>query len=129
MKRLTVFTLLLMVWVSAAMAAKEPRAKPVTIFVTEKYAFDYQSNPEAPKIAQALCGTRCNALSGNYDSYKVPGGWRLIQIGMNVEKIVDLDSPFVHGKCICTGELYQVSDEHTLIENPRKYLLPDSKNK
>jgi len=82
-----------------------------TIFVTEEYSFDYQSNPQAPEIAQALCGTRCNALSGNYDSYQSPGGWRMIQIGRDVKKVIDLDNPFIPGKCICIGDLYKVGKE------------------
>ena len=91
-------------------------AEPETIFFTQEYSFDYQSNPQAPGIAQALCGTRCNALSGNYDSYLSPGSWRLIQIGRHVKKVVDLDNPFFAGKCICIGDLYKVGKENVFNE-------------
>ncbi len=95
-------------------------AEPETIFVTQEYSFDYQTNPQAPEIARALCGTRCNALSGNYASYLSPGSWRLIQIGRNVKKVVDLDNPFIAGKCICIGDLYKVGKEDVFREPQSK---------
>ena len=109
--RVGLLVVLLAILTSMAWAA-EPRM----IFVTEEYSFDYQSNPQAPEVARALCGTRCNALSGNYDSYLSPGSWRLIQVGRNVKKVVDLDNPFIAGKCICIGDLYRVGEENVFNE-------------
>lgn len=95
-----------------ATAEAEASKTPDTIFYTDEYYFDRSSNPDAPEIAQSLCGTRCNALSGSYDSYLSPGGWRLIQVGRPVKKVVDLDNPFLQGKCVCVGRVYRVTREN-----------------
>ena len=85
-------------------------AEPERVFLT--YGYRYQPATEPPDeatadIGLALCGTRCNALSGIYESYLMSPGWRMVQVeGVN-ERVVDLDNPFLDGKCVCTGEEYE----------------------
>ena len=58
------------------------------------------------EIGQGLCGIRCNALSGYYDSYMMSPGWRLILVASKQERTVELNNPFLRGQCICTGDEY-----------------------
>lgn len=74
----------------------------------------------------ALCGIRCNALSGYYDSYLMSPGWRMIKVAEGSERTVDLKNPFLGGHCICSGDEYEVelyyyrpSEARTAVEEPR----------
>lgn len=84
-------------------------AETTTVFVTREYSFDYAQHPEAPDIAQSLCGTRCNAISGSFDSYMMPGGWRLVKTNDQKKIVLDIAAPFIEGNCICIGEEYEVT--------------------
>ena len=97
--------------ISALATSAYAATEPATVFFALEYAFDYASNPTAPDIVQSLCATRCNAISGNYKSYMMPGGWRLIKLESSKKLIVDIDNPFVKGNCICTGDVYSVTKE------------------
>lgn len=75
---------------------------------------DYRYEPAEgatvnPDIGLALCGTRCNALSGDFASYIKPGGWKMVKIAAKVEKRVELNNPFLAGKCLCVGDEYKIT--------------------
>lgn len=82
----------------------------------ERKAFmvtDYRYEPPAgltgnPDIGLSLCGTRCNALSGDFASYLKPGGWRMIKISGGIEIKVELNNPFLAGQCVCVGDEYKI---------------------
>ena len=82
-----------------------------TLFVAKEYAFDVSSNPNAPEIVHSLCASRCNAISGNIYNYLQPGAASLIKLESDKKVIVDIDNPFVSGKCVCTGDYYLVTDK------------------
>lgn len=94
-----------------AVAADEA-LKPDKIFVVTDYRFDEQSLPGAPPVVRALCGTRCNALSADVDSYMVymmRGEWQLRKVASNLSRDVPLDNPYLAGgRCICIGDEYLV---------------------
>lgn len=74
---------------------------------------EYRYEPPAGEsgnleIGQSLCGTRCNALSARFESYIKPRGWRLIKTAGDVELAVELDNPFLKGRCLCLGDEYRI---------------------
>lgn len=77
------------------------------IFLVKDYR--YLPGP-AGEVAtgQSLCGTRCNALSTDYLNYIEPGGWRLIKVAGDRELILELNNPFMDGRCVCVADEYQV---------------------
>jgi hypothetical protein len=79
-----------------------------TLFVVQEYRYDPGHADGNREIGLSLCGTRCNGLSDNFDDYTMPGGWRLIRVAENQERTVDLDNPFLQGKCICVGDEYRI---------------------
>ncbi|MBI5014330.1 MAG: hypothetical protein HZB55_02415 [Deltaproteobacteria bacterium] len=93
-------------WVLAPPAGA---AEAERVFLTDGYRYV----PVSPRIDEAtadiglaLCGTRCNALSGNYESYMMTMGWRLTKVEGVTERTVALGNPFLDGQCVCTGEEY-----------------------
>lgn len=82
------------------------------IFVVSEYAYDYEHHPQASPQAQALCGSRCNAISDNLKSYLTPMGWRLIKVPGVQSRVITLDGPEVTGQCICRGDEYLVEPEY-----------------
>lgn len=93
------------------LTAMPVHAEPKTVFWVNEYAFDFAANPGAPEIARSICGTRCNALSETYNSFKMPGGWRLVKVHSNKRVVIDIDNPFVKGNCICIGDEYLVTQD------------------
>jgi hypothetical protein len=96
-----------------AVLAQPPAPVPEErIFVVSDYRFDEQSLPGAPPVIRALCGTRCNALSANLESYMVymmRGEWRLQKTASGQERSVALNNPYLTGgRCICIGDEYLV---------------------
>lgn len=83
----------------------------------DKVAFmvtDYRYEPAEgatvnPDIGLSLCGTRCNALSEDFASYIKPGGWKMVKIADKIEKRVELNNPFLAGKCVCVGDEYKIN--------------------
>jgi len=65
-------------------------------------------DPAKAEIGMALCGTRCNALSGDYWSYMETMTWRLTKVEGVTERVVELNNPFLNGRCVCTGEEFRV---------------------
>lgn len=84
-------------------------AEPERVFLTEGYRYvpDREGIDEnTAEIGLSLCGTRCNALSANYESYMMTMGWRLTRVEGSAERSLDLANPFLGGRCICTGGEY-----------------------
>jgi hypothetical protein len=81
------------------------------VFIADghRYVPDEAAPVDAKKeeIGQALCGVRCNALSGYYDSYIESPGWRLILVEKGKQVRAELNNPFLSGYCICTGDEYE----------------------
>lgn len=90
--------------------AERPGA--IRIFVVNEYSYDYEHNPEATPQAQAICGSRCNAMSANLQSYLTPMGWRLIKVPGVQSRVIDLDGPGIKGQCLCRGDEYLVEPEY-----------------
>jgi len=88
----------------------EPEQKgDETVFIVREYRYEPPKGETANlEIGQSLCGTRCNALSSRFEGYIKPRGWRLIKTVGDVEQAVDLDNPFLKGKCMCLGDEYRV---------------------
>lgn len=103
--RLLAIAFSLLTWISAGPLF----AEQATVFVVHEYSFDNKPGEVPPENAQTLCGTRCNALSGSFNSYMMPGGWRLVKTEVNKKLEVDIATPFIDGKCICRGDEYTVS--------------------
>jgi hypothetical protein len=82
------------------------------IFITDKYSYDYEHNPGASQQAQAICGSRCNAMSDNLNSYLSPMDWRLIKIPGIHTRVINLTEPEVKGQCICRGDEYLAEPEY-----------------
>jgi len=78
-------------------------------FMVREYRYEPPEGEEGNRdIGQSLCGTRCNALSDIFGSYLKPRNWRLVKIAGDVEQSVELDNPFLKGKCICVGDEYRI---------------------
>lgn len=92
--------------------AREEKSQevPKKTFIVREYRFEPQAkvSEKEAAIGLSLCSTRCNALSGIYGSYIKPRGWRLIKTVSDLEKIVDLDNPFLEGKCVCLGDEFSI---------------------
>lgn len=73
---------------------------------------DYRYLPGPPagdsETGQSLCGSRCNALSFDYLNTSEPGGWRIIKVADDRELTVELNNPFMGGKCVCIADEYRV---------------------
>lgn len=82
------------------------------IFIVNDYSYDYEHNPEASPHAQAICGSRCNAMSDNLKSYLTPMGWRLIKVSGVQTRVINLDGPEIKGQCLCRGDEYLVEPEY-----------------
>jgi hypothetical protein len=78
------------------------------IYIVNEYRYEPGESGGDHDIGQALCGTRCNALSVDYLNYLKPPGWRIIRTASNKEVTVDLDNPFLDGRCICVADEYVV---------------------
>ncbi len=94
-------------------------AETSTVFVVKAYSYDYTTSPDAPEIARSLCGARCNSISGTLNSYMMPGGWRLVRSPQEKKIILDIETPFIAGKCICSGDEYVVTKDTPLPDSPK----------
>lgn len=87
------------------------QAAPERIFVADGHRYVPGDGPDDAAKAEtglALCGIRCNALSGYYDSYLKSPGWRMMKVEVGQERTVELKNPFLGGHCVCTGDVYEV---------------------
>jgi hypothetical protein len=89
----------------AEAAAEEQHER---IFLVNEYRYEPGTAGDNADTGQALCGTRCNALSVDYRNYLGPPGWRIIRIAKNKEVTVDLNNPYLDGSCICVADEYIV---------------------
>ncbi|MBU0966479.1 MAG: hypothetical protein KKA54_08860 [Proteobacteria bacterium] len=105
MKKLHLLLLIAFLSLPLAALAEDDGEK---IFIVQQYSYDPGESDGNREIGLSLCGTRCNALSGNFASYLKPGGWRLIRSASNQEVALELDYPFIKGRCICVGDEYRV---------------------
>lgn len=115
----------LALWLSIALlpcaaAAQQPAEQ---VFVVKDYRYQPASKADDADLGQSLCGTRCNALSIDYQNYMMPGGWRMVLVAAQREVPVSLDNPFMGGTCICVVEEYCVFPEDRFRSNP----LPSSR--
>jgi|GEM_PF-1218307 len=78
------------------------------VFIVHEYRYEPGTTAGDPDTGQALCGTRCNALSVDYRNFIDPGGWRFIKIASDREVTLDLGNPFFGGQCVCTADEYIV---------------------
>lgn len=89
-------------------AADAPDPGAERVWVVNEYRYDPEGSGGDREVGQALCATRCNALSVDYRTYLEPGGWRLIKVAENREMSLPLESPFMAGRCICVVDEYTV---------------------
>ncbi|GAB4489411.1 MAG: hypothetical protein OHK006_21030 [Thermodesulfovibrionales bacterium] len=90
------------------------------MFVTKDYRFLAGDDDADPDIGHALCGTRCNALSTDFLNILEPGGWRLVRTGEAKNLNVELNNPFMQGRCICTGTEYRVVKIPTVTQRSQR---------
>lgn len=90
----------------AVLAEDSPAAEEV--YVVKDYRYEPGGSGGDPDTGHALCATRCNALSFDYQDYLMPGGWELIKISTNRDMRIPLNNPFMEGDCICTVDDYVV---------------------
>ena len=85
---------------------------------------DYRYLPGTPaddtETGQSLCGNRCNAMSFDYLNVSEAGGWRILKVAADSELIVDLDNPFMEGKCVCVADEYVVQIDDSNWPSPQK---------
>jgi len=78
------------------------------ISIVNSYKYEPGAGKGNSNNGQAVCGTRCNALSADYRNYLEPKGWRLKKIASNQALVVDLNIPSLKGKCTCYADKYEV---------------------
>lgn len=105
MKKLPLFLLMALLLPAHAVLAESDGGK---VFIVQQYSYEPGDTGGNREVGQSLCGTRCNALSGSLASYLKPGGWRLIRTKSNQEVNLELDYPFLKGRCVCVGDEYRV---------------------
>ena len=114
---LLLFTLLLLSRAAAGEEEAHPDAtdtegvakdQPERIFIVNEYRYEPGAKSGDADLGQSLCGTRCNALSVDYQNYLGPPGWRITRIAHNKEIPVDLNNPYLDGTCICVADEYIV---------------------
>jgi len=96
--------------------AQEPQMKETApggraeehVFLTKGYRYDPAGPNEDKDLGLFLCGTRCNALSVDYLNITSPGGWRMIRVAKDREKVISLKNMGLDGSCVCTGDDYLV---------------------
>lgn len=93
-------------WLVGPAAGQEQEKK---VFMVRDYRYEppegWTGNQD---IALSLCGTRCNAISGDFASYLKPGGWRMLRVASDVVLKIDISNPFLAGQCVCLGDEYKI---------------------
>ena len=91
-----------------AAVAQEPSAAGERFYIVKDHRYVAGDASDNPDMGHSLCGTRCSALSVDYLNYTEPGGWRLIKVAADRELTVELNNPFMGGKCICVADEYEL---------------------
>jgi len=77
-------------------------------WIVNDYRYEPGSDKDDANLGLSMCGTRCNAMSLDYRTVIDPGGYRLIRVAENREIEVDLNNPYIGGRCICIADEYIV---------------------
>jgi len=78
------------------------------IYIVNRYEYKVPAGGERRAHGQAVCGTRCNALSADYRNYLDPDGWRLERVASNEPLVVKLPVSSFRGTCTCYADKYRV---------------------
>ena len=78
------------------------------VYIVNEYRYEPAGSMADSDTGQSLCGTRCNALSVDYKNYLQPRGWRLKRVAKDQELNVDLNNPFITGRCVCVADKYLI---------------------
>ena len=102
-------TLFLLILLALPVFAEEGSAlQGEKVYIVNDYRYDPVGSGGDPDTGHALCGTRCNAISVDYRNYIDPGGWRFIRVAENREVPLELNNPFIGGRCVCLADEYLV---------------------
>jgi len=108
--RFTVFLFLLLPLVAAAEdLTQKQQAAEEKIYIVNEYRYVPAHATDDREIGLSLCGTRCNALSTDFRNISEPMGWQMARSATNKELIVELNSQFIGGHCICVADEYLVT--------------------
>lgn len=89
-------------------------------YVVHEYRYVPATAADDRETGLSLCGTRCNALSTDYRNISEPMGWQMIRVATGQELIVELNSRFIGGHCVCVVDEYMVKiDDRSTRENRR----------
>ncbi len=118
------FTLLLILPLPLAASAEDltqnGQGAEEKIYIVNEYRYVPASATDDREIGLSLCGTRCNALSTDHRNISEPMGWQMSRSATNKELIVELNSQFIGGHCICVADEYVVTiNDSNSIENRR----------
>lgn len=80
-----------------------------SIYIVSEYQYVPSNLTDDTEVGLSLCGTRCNALSTDYLNITEPGGWLMMKGARNKELIVEINSPFIGGHCVCLADEYLVT--------------------
>ena len=90
------------------------------IYLVNEYRYVPANETDDRDVGLSLCGTRCNALATDYRNITEPMGWQMMKGATNQELVVELNSQFIGGHCICVVDEYLVKKEdRRSIENRR----------
>ena len=121
------FTLLLILLLPLAAAAEDmtQQGAEEKIYIVNEYRYVPARATDDREIGLSLCGTRCNALSTDHRNISEPMGWQMSRSATNKELVVELNSQFIGGHCICVADEYLVTiNDSNSIEN-RRPRMPD----
>lgn len=103
--------------------------KPVPeehVFVLKEYRYVPGQEGGDKLTGLMLCKTRCYALSVDYLTYTIPGGWYLQKIADARDVTVELNNPFMDGQCVCVADEFvlKVNDLY-MVKKPRPESLKE----
>ena len=95
-------------------AAELQRDSRESLYVVTDYRFIAGEKGGDADLGQSLCGTRCNALSVDRNSFMETGEWSYTRVATGRELTLALDNPFLAGQCICVADEYLVKYDELL---------------
>lgn len=102
--------------VTAASAAVQPEK----VYIMNDYRYIPADATDDSDIGLTLCGTRCNALSTDYQNITDVGGWQLLKTASDRELTMELNSPFIKGTCVCVADEYLIKTDDRFSEERRR---------